>query len=140
MSGSACESQRIKRGLLVKASPRNSRVGCKSEPQDMRLWPGTVLIGCAASNFPSGIVHSVTYEVVAIDAEKVVVQMTEEFRNGDVEKMRQDVEALQPFVAPLREVLSIPKSLSQLSHTRVEGLVPKLHERCPKMSAARRWQ
>ena len=27
-----------------------------------------------------------------------------------------------------------------MSHTRVEGLVPKLHERFPKMSAARRWQ
>ena len=69
--------------------------------------------------------HSVAYEVVEIDAEKVVVQMTEEFRNGDVEKMRQDVEALQPFVAPLREVFSIPKSLSQLSHTRVDGFGPK---------------
>ena len=85
---------------LVKAEKGVKRVGCKSEPQDMRLWPGIVLIGCTASNSPSGIVHSVTYEVVEIDAEKVVVQMTEEFRNGDVEKMRQDVEALQPFVAP----------------------------------------
>ena len=121
---------------LVKAEKGVKRVGCKSEPQDMRLWPGIVLIGCTASNSPSGIVHSVTYEVVEIDAEKVVVQMTEEFRNGDVEKMRQDVEALQPFVAPLREVLSVPKSLSQLSHARVEGLVQTLHERFPKMSAA----
>ena len=125
---------------MVKAATGVNRVGCKSAPQDMRLWPGIVLIGCTASNSPSGIVHSVTYEVVEIDAEKVVVQMTEEFRSGDVEKMRQDVEALQPFVAPLREVLSIPKSLSQLSHARVEGLVQTLHERFPKMSAAQRWQ
>ena len=43
--------------------------------------------------------HSVTYEVVELDAEKAVLQMTEEFRSGDVEKMRQGVDALQPFVA-----------------------------------------
>ena len=93
---------------LVKAATGVKRVGCKSAPQDMRLWPGIVLIGCTASNSPSGIVHSVTYEVVEIDAEKVVLQMTDAFRSGDVEKMRQDVEALQPFVAPLREVLVTP--------------------------------
>ena len=126
---------------LVKAETGVKRVGCKSEPQDMRLWPGIVLIGCTASNSPSGIVHSVTYEVVEVDAEKVVIQMTEEFRSGDVEKMRQDVEALQPFVAPLRELLfQGPKSLSQLSHARIEGLVPELHERFPRMSATQRWQ
>ena len=54
--------------------------------------------------------------------------------------MRQDAEALQPFVVPLREVLPVPKSLSQLSHARVEGLVQTLHERFPKMSATQRWQ
>ena len=53
----------------------------------MILWPSIVLIGCTASNSPSGIVHSVTYEVVEIDAEKVVLQMTEEFRSGDVGKI-----------------------------------------------------
>ena len=54
--------------------------------------------------------------------------------------MRQDVVALQPFVAPLREVFSTPKSLLQLSHARVEGLVQTLHERFPRMSATQRWQ
>ena len=84
---------------LVKAEKGVKRVGCKSEPQDMRLWPGIVLIGCTASSSSSGIVHSATYEVVELDAEKVVAQTTEECRSRGVEEMRQDVEALQPFVA-----------------------------------------
>ena len=51
--------------------------------QDMLLWPGIELIGCARTS--SKIVNGVIYYVTEITEEKVTVVMADEFRSSLVE-------------------------------------------------------
>ena len=57
--------------------------GTTAPTQDMLLWPGIELIGCAGTS--GKIVNGVIYHVTEITEEKVTVLMAEEFRSSLVE-------------------------------------------------------
>ena len=57
--------------------------GTTAPTQDMLLWVGIELIGCAGTS--GKVANGVTYEVTAITEDTITVTMVEEFRSSLVE-------------------------------------------------------
>ena len=84
-------NQRDRDGVFI-ASPGKIK-GSATQPQDMWVKPGTILLGCASHN--KKIVSGLEYQVQSVDDATVAVSMRAPWRTSDANRATLDAKSLQ---------------------------------------------